>query len=149
MENSSQLLDQGFVKENKTVSIEGNLASAGKRFANYIIDMIAIIVFYFAVIVFFGVMGGIDEGALVGMQLLIYPLMILYYAIFEASSGKTLGKLITGTKVVNMEGKNISFGQALGRSVSRFIPFEAFSFFGSQAIGWHDSLPNTRVINDR
>lgn len=149
MESSAQLLDQGFVQENKHYDVEAHLASGGKRFVNRLLDFIVILVLYFILIVFMGASGIVSEESLDAFTYLIYPLTILYYAVFEATSGKTIGKLITGCKVVNMKGENISFGQALGRSLCRFIPFDAFSFLGSNATGWHDSIPNTRVIDSR
>jgi hypothetical protein len=33
---------------------------------------------------------------------------------------------------------------ALIRTICRFIPFEAFSFFGQK--GWHDSISGTNVV---
>ena len=149
MENSAQLLDQGFVQENKNFDVEAHLASGGKRFLNNLLDTIFVIILYFILIVFVAASGTISEDSLDAISYLIYPLTIVYYVVFEAASGKTIGKLITGCKVVNMDGENISFGQALGRALCRFIPFDAFSFLGSKAAGWHDTIPNTRVIDSR
>ena len=35
----------------------------------------------------------------------------------------------------------------LKRSFSRMIPFEAFSFLGSEARGWHDTISKTYVVD--
>jgi uncharacterized RDD family membrane protein YckC len=70
---------------------------------------------------------------------------ISYYVVFEALLGRTPGKLITGTRVVNLAGGRPRFTQILGRSFARAVPFEAFSFFGSRA-GWHDRWSRTRVV---
>ena len=72
-----------------------------------------------------------------------------YYVILEGMTGRTLGKLITGTKVVNERGEPPSFGQILGRTFSRFIPFEVFSFLAEDGRGWHDSVPGTYVGSTR
>jgi len=70
-----------------------------------------------------------------------------YFFLLEAVCQKTIGKMLTGTKVVSMDGGRPSLGQFMGRAAARFIPFEAFSFLGSQEPrGWHDSLSGTRVI---
>jgi uncharacterized RDD family membrane protein YckC len=70
-----------------------------------------------------------------------------YYFLLEAVCQKTIAKMFTGTKVVNMDGSRPSIGQFAGRAAARFIPFEAFSFLGSQEPrGWHDALTRTRVI---
>lgn len=74
------------------------------------------------------------------------PIVLTYYIVLEALFGRTLGKLITGTKVVGEDGNSASFGQIIGRSLSRLIPFEAFSFLGATGRGWHDSLAKTYVV---
>jgi uncharacterized RDD family membrane protein YckC len=75
--------------------------------------------------------------------------VLFYYIGMESLFGKTFGKFITRTRVVNSAGGPPSFGQVVGRSLARFIPFEAFSFFGGKGhpVGWHDSLSNTRVVD--
>lgn len=77
------------------------------------------------------------------------PIVLVYYTVMESLTGRTIGKILTGTKVVNAEGNRITFGQVLGRSFSRLIPFEAFSFLFGSGRGLHDSLPNTYVIRSR
>ena len=77
---------------------------------------------------------------------LVYP---LYYTVFEAAAGRTLGKFVTGTKVVDQYGNKPSTKDAFLRSLSRFVPFEPFSFLGNTARGWHDTWTNTYVVNAR
>jgi len=140
--------------ENEAANEATELASRGRRFLNFLID-------YFGFILFSMVIGALlgfiyppaiyalqDAGTLVDYAVGI-PLMILYYVSQEALFGRTLGKLITGTCVVSAAGGTASFAQLLGRTAARFIPFEPFSFFGSDAVGWHDSLSNTRVVRTR
>jgi uncharacterized RDD family membrane protein YckC len=55
---------------------------------------------------------------------------LIYYVAQEALWSRTLGKLITGTKVVNEDGSKLTFGRALGRTLCRLIPFEPLSFLG-------------------
>lgn len=76
---------------------------------------------------------------------------LLYYFAQEAFDGKTLGKRIVGTRVVNFDGGEISVGQALGRTFCRLIPFEMFSYFsnGSKPIPWHDRITQTYVVTGR
>jgi uncharacterized RDD family membrane protein YckC len=81
------------------------------------------------------------------LTLLIYVLWIIYYILMEHFFGATIGKFITGTRVVNYSGGKPSFWQILGRSFARLIPFEPFSFFGKGGSGgWHDSLSKTSVV---
>jgi uncharacterized RDD family membrane protein YckC len=49
--------------------------------------------------------------------------------------GRTLGKLITGTKTVNLDETNIGFQTAFLRGLSGAVPFELFSIFGSGLFG--------------
>ena len=70
-----------------------------------------------------------------------------YYCFFEGIWGRTPGKFLIGTKVVDEEGDPPSFGQIVGRSACRLIPFEPFSFFGAR--GWHDSISHTYVVRTR
>ncbi|UII24203.1 RDD family protein [Fulvivirga ligni] len=125
-----------------------HLASTGKRLANYIID---IVISYIILILALFISDAISIYG--GRQELIMFFLVFmipaYYVTMEATLGKTVGKFITRTKVVTVDGAKPSFGQILGRTVSRIIPFERFSFFGSEPVGWHDSLPGTRVIDDK
>lgn len=122
-------------------------ASKGKRFGTFVVDYICFLVLSFMV--------GIATGLLFGNQgvqalqkipdfLLGSSIFLAYYIFFESIWSRTPGKFIFGTVVVNEAGGTPSFGQILGRSLSRFIPFEFFSCFGERP--WHDSLPKTRVV---
>ena len=73
-----------------------------------------------------------------------------YYIVFEAAFGWTFAKLITGTRVIRVDGTKPKVPQILGRTLARFIPFEPFSvLFSDSKLGWHDSLSNTRVVSVR
>lgn len=129
------------------------LVSGWIRLANYFID-------YIAQIVLGGIIGGI-LGALFGYQAVIMlsdllnkalfslAIFFLYYMILEGTAGRTLGKLITGTKVVNISGEKPSLGQIIGRTLTRFIPFEFVTFFGSETHGLHDRWASTYVVKTR
>ncbi|HEY3817945.1 MAG TPA: RDD family protein [Polyangiaceae bacterium] len=122
-------------------------ASSGRRFANLLLDYVGFLVV--AVVVALGLeLVASTTGVRVPTKLtqLIGMLeWISYYVVFEALLGRTPGKLITGTRVVNLAGGRPRFTQILGRSFARAVPFEAFSFFGSRA-GWHDRWSRTRVV---
>ncbi|MGN7919389.1 RDD family protein [Lysobacter sp. 22409] len=133
-------------------------ASFLRRFFNYFIDFIACyaigFVLAFAYVLFAG------EGALAWMEqpnlLRDYAigvgLMLIYYIPLEGMFGVTVGKLITGTRVVDEQGRPPSWGQVIGRSVARLIPFEPFSVLFSDSrrpAGWHDRLPKTLVVRTR
>ncbi len=78
--------------------------------------------------------------------------MLLYYIAMECFFGFTVGKLVAGTRVVNEDGGRPRWGQVVGRSFARLIPFEPFSVLFSNAKarrGWHDSLSKTYVVRRR
>ncbi|QDU74143.1 RDD family protein [Bremerella volcania] len=135
-------------------------AGKGLRFANFFIDNIVLNIVTFGIGMVMGVMlisSGYEvdsQGNFVGVPLWVnivinfvhIPITLAYYVILEAALGRTLGKLVTGTRVVNAEGNDASFGQVVGRSFARYIPFEVFSFLGQTGRGWHDSLSKTYVV---
>jgi uncharacterized RDD family membrane protein YckC len=119
------------------------IATRGRRFGDLLIDQLAM-----------GVLSAVSSAiepdkSISGLLLesIVFP--FLYYTVLEAAFGWTLGKLVTGTRVVALDGRRATFPQILGRSLARFIPFEPLSFFGRDPVGWHDSLSNTRVIQIR
>jgi len=141
--------------EEQSVSLNrGEPVSVGKglRFANYLIDVIAIQVMSFAVGIAVGIAviasgGDIeDPGVNLALNLGGVLLSITYYIFLEGLTGRTIGKLITQTRVVNATGDSPSFGQVVGRSFARIIPFEAFSFLFGDSRGWHDTLSKTYVV---
>ena len=74
--------------------------------------------------------------AMTGLSYCLYAYMIVivnylvYYTICEkAFKGYTLGKLITGTRAIREDGNELTFKDALLRSLSRMVPFEGFSAF--------------------
>lgn len=78
--------------------------------------------------------------------------VFLYYVPMEAVFGFTVGKLVTGTRVVDESGLPPSWRQVIGRTLCRFIPFEAFSVLFStdgKVRGWHDRLAGTYVVSIR
>jgi uncharacterized RDD family membrane protein YckC len=73
---------------------------------------------------------------------------IVYYTLCEKLfKGYTLGKLITGTKAIRQDGQELTFKDALLRSLSRCVPFEVFSGFST--LTWHDSWTDTMVVKAR
>jgi uncharacterized RDD family membrane protein YckC len=138
-------------------------ASTGQRFLNYLIDLLLMqyglsyitgyalgyllaILFpdFFRSLVSSGTEGG-------GLLLLSYMIMLLNFIIYytfceKVFKGYTLGKLITGTRAIREDGEELTFKDAILRSLSRMVPFEPFTGFG---IPWHDSWTKTRVVKAR
>lgn len=139
--------------------VEDNKASLGIRFANLLIDraMIYLLFFLYGVfsvliyellnIEFFvnitdrlSSMNRIQDILLTSAIYLIYLFSMEYF-----TKGRTVGKYITGTKVLSTDGNQPTLQDYFIRTISRLVPFDPFSFFGYN--GWHDSWSNTRVIN--
>lgn len=128
-----------------------------QRLANYVIDTIVFYIILFMLGLFAGLLTwvGIDEPVIwlaenedsSSTTILGIVLCMFYYFIFETLGQRTIGKLITGTKVVLWDGSKPSAGDIALRCLCRIIPFEAFSFISERSRGWHDSLPNTYVID--
>jgi uncharacterized RDD family membrane protein YckC len=73
---------------------------------------------------------------------------LFYYTICEkAFKGYTLGKLITGTRAIREDGQELTFKDALLRTLSRIVPFEPLSALGGRP--WHDTWTKTRVVKSR
>src|SRR5262249_36746332 len=83
------------------------------------------------------------------LQIVFFLLYFLYYFIFESTIGKTPAKFITRTRVVNDQGALPMASSIAGRTLSRFVPFDALSFLGRIARGWHDRWSNAWVIDER
>lgn len=133
------------------------LASSGTRFLNYILDIVAIIalIFVFSFIsaliaAFLGLneflywLGNLSD---IEGQLIFLIISVFYYSLTESVFGRSLGKFITGTVVVDENGEKPSFGIIFKRTLCRLIPFDGFSFLGSR--GWHDSISDTYVVNKK
>lgn len=80
---------------------------------------------------------------------------MVYYFVCEAfCNGRTLGKLITGLRVVDIDGNRPSVGKIAIRTLCRLIPFDYLSFFSTDKWSseenldgfWHDSLSKTYVV---
>lgn len=87
-------------------------------------------------------------GILLITFLVGYLNYLIYYTLCEKLfRGYTLGKLVTGSRAIRQDGKELTFKDALLRSLSRLVPFEVFSGFNT--LTWHDSWTKTMVIKSR
>ena len=119
-------------------------ASLAQRFVHNIVDSIAMYVFGAIIAVIAIAFFGKTFGMIIGLISIF-----AYHFIFEALFQKTLGKLLTGSKVVSITGEKPSLLALFGRTLARYIPFEpwSFLFYGSYpTLGWHDRLSETLVV---
>ena len=150
-------IQQDLLADSEIILVE---ATTGQRFLNWLIDNLLM---QFALSYASGILWGIFLGVffpefLDGLVegsgsyylltfLIAYTNYLFYYTLCEkAMQGRTLGKLITGTKAVRLNGDPLTLKDAFMRSLVRIVPFEAFSGFGTP---WHDSWTDTTVIKTR
>jgi uncharacterized RDD family membrane protein YckC len=149
-----------FAIDQEVSASELQVATQGKRFLNMIIDGITIQLLSFVA----GYMLGYAYVALTGpirtseseaqLQLMGFVLGLMvslgYFVLMEWLFQRTVAKFITNTVVVREDGMKPTFSQILGRSLTRFVPLEAFTFLGSRnPVGWHDRWSGTRVVVGR
>ncbi len=140
-----------------------DVASKGQRFANYILDILFINILAFLVSLGVGMVAGVfavmlgkadvlravlqDTVLSPGGSFLISCFNVFcYFFVCEALWGRTLAKLITGTRVVSMRGTKPTFDAIGIRTLLRFVPFEPLSFLGKGPGGWHDTWSGTVVV---
>ena len=136
--------------EDQTIKkVENNTVGAGIRFVNFVIDFVVLFILYFTIIPVFETFLSLEnqtERAIYRMGSLVF-FVSLYYIPLEHGLQKTLGKIITKTKVVTLEGNKPELMDIVSRTFCRFIPFDRFSFFFSRN-GFHDAISRTKVIKD-
>lgn len=128
-----------------------NLAGQGQRITIFIIDISAIIIIWIVLTIslkFWGL--GITSINETGEHVSKTPYILLfvfwsYYLLTEYFFQRTLGKILTKTKVVSTTETRPTLIQIIIRTLSRSIPFEYFSYLVTVE-GIHDKLSKTRVV---
>ena len=110
------------------------------RLYNFIIDSI---IFFIIVLVFSILLKEyIERQNLKYLMILVY---YLYYFILELTIGQTIGKMVTKTRVVNIDnGGKPNFTKIFIRTISRLIPIDFLSYLFSSN-GIHDILSKTEL----
>lgn len=121
-------------------------ASSAKRFTNYLIDRVAIYLVWNYLLYKVNVWllsliyqyTNSRELLYVCSYVFTITFFVFILAILESvTSGKTLGKLLTGTRAVNQNGTRITPRTAILRCLCRLVPFEPFSALGSPSFPCH------------
>lgn len=86
------------------------------------------------------------DQALLGF-LLYFIVRFLYFFLSENKNGKTIGKKITKTKVVTINGEKPNIAQLIKRSLLRNFTL-ILSFISDDFQAFHDKYSKTYVIND-
>ena len=126
-------------------------ASRTRRVLNYVVDTIAFYActfFVSAVLGFYLGLAGFDverlfSGAL--PYLLSVSIYFLFYGFFEGVFGRSPGKWLTRTEVVDLDGARPSFAHVLARTFARFLPLAPI-WLALHGIALHDRVTSTRVV---
>lgn len=145
------------IKEKATVDkeqrqkVDSNVVGSGTRFINFLLDFIVWLVFASLISFIIGLFVPVTSENQGILTLLIYLIFfgsfIAYYAIMEIKFQKTVGKFVTKTKVVTMNGEKPENGEIIARTFCRLIPFDRLSFLFVKN-GIHDFLSKTKVVKD-
>ena len=123
-------------------------ADKGSRVGNFIIDIIIILIIYLVIVILsVFIFPNFTNNYVVELELLVILIFLLYYIFLEGFYGRTLGKMLTKTKVVDLYANKPSFWKIILRTIFRFFPLWPIVFlFGFSC--FHDVISGTRVVKD-
>lgn len=111
------------------------------RLTNFVIDTVVYLVFMYLLLLLFRSI--IDKQNVKWISMACY---LLYYLIFEYFGRRTIGKMITKSKVISEDGEqNRFFIRILGRTLMRFIPLDILSYLFTTK-GFHDRISKTITV---
>ena len=145
----------GFVEIQELESVPMVKAGFFRRLTAFAIDwlFLSIISDILAYVYRFG--SGTKAGALhmdaaMGFSVVLF---ILYFTLFTGDGGQTLGKMVLGIKVRNVDGSSVSYRCALLRTLGYIVSVFFGTFLGflwalwdKKNQTWHDKIAGTRVI---
>lgn len=144
----NQTVDKINIEKEETDKAEFNSASSILRFVNYLIDIIAGYVTAFIIAMIVTLILPLDFiGFQLAASILVVASFFAYYILMEVIFQKTLGKFVTKTKVVTVNGQKPPERTIVLRTLCRLIPFDHISFLFTKN-GFHDNLSKTKVIKD-
>lgn len=147
------------IQTTQNVVIENSLAGAGLRAGASLLDIIVLTIYcFFCLAITSALVTSGFEGNFIAFWFLFMPVFLFYSPFCEiVFSGRTLGKLIVGIRVVQLNGENLTPQQAVMRWVFRVV--DLWICFGSLAVIFSsasekgqrigDTLAETLVVRDR
>ena len=146
-----KIKEQATVEKEQKQKVDSNVVGSGIRFVNFLIDFIVWLILAFIISFIIGLLIPVTAESQGILTLFVYVLFfgtfITYYAILEIKFQKTVGKFVTKTKVVKMNGEKPENGDIITRTFCRLIPFDRISFLFVKN-GIHDYLSKTKVVKD-
>lgn len=135
-------------------------ASTGQRFLNHLIDSVVLYAIYLGLFFVMGLLQSATGADMLGVFIDEYgeptgwiylfwgSVWLILYTVFEGSlKGRTIGKMVTGTRAMRDDGSDLKWKDAILRSLCRFIPFDILSALGGHP--WHDTITKTMVVKTR
>jgi predicted Zn finger-like uncharacterized protein len=149
------------------------------RFVAYVIDSLLLLILFAIPLMFIkqgfdpeNIIERIEVGdisVLLNVSFLLVTVFVIilfsigYYIVSWSKWGKTLGMKILGIKVIDSEGKNISFGKAflrwlMGYFLPGIIPYVSILLYIALAVmigvdrkkqGWHDKIAGSYVVYEQ
>ncbi len=144
-----KIRDNATIEKEKIEKVDTSVVGSGIRFVNFIIDFIAWLIIAFLLSLIIDLIFKTDNQFFLQFvgYIFIFGTYILYYAVMEMKFQKTIGKFVTKTKVVKMNGEKPTTGDIIARTFCRLIPFDRISFLFVKN-GIHDLLSKTKVVKD-
>jgi uncharacterized RDD family membrane protein YckC len=133
-------------------------ATFGQRFTNWLVDAVAQIVIMFIALLIITAIAQNNGNKTIITYLLLNPIgqytfvtciRLVYYNVFEVFFARTVGKWVSNTIVVDVNGNQPDHQTILVRTLCRLIPFYELSMLGIPTRGWHDSISKTYVVNKK
>ena len=139
-----KIREKAKVEKEQKEKINSYVAGSGIRFLNFIIDFIIWLII--AGILTFPLNANNGTQMLLG-YLIFLGTFIGYYSIMEIKFQKTVGKFVTKTRVIKLNGEKPKNSDIISRTFCRLIPFDRISFIFFY-YGIHDMLSKTKVVKD-
>lgn len=123
----------------------------GRRFVATLVDFILYLIVFVIVGIALGhaqASAGSASVSLTGTPaFLVDVLFFLYYIVFEAVLGGTVGKMLLGIRVANVDGSRIGWGASIIRNILRIIDALPFFYLLGAILIW--TSPQKQRLGDR
>jgi uncharacterized RDD family membrane protein YckC len=144
-----KIREKATIEKEQKQKVDKNVVGSGIRFVNFLIDLIAVMILGTIIGFIFSILFVLSDSILSQLigYLMFFGTLFFYYSFMEIKFQKTVGKFITKTKVVKLDGEKPNTSDIITRTFCRFIPFDRISFLFVKN-GIHDYLSKTKVIKD-
>jgi len=137
-------------RNQKITDVNKTVARSTIRGLNFVIDLIAVLCIHILIVFIIKHTTNIvsTREIILVNRISLFSAFIFYFIVSESIYQKTIGKLLTNTKVVNLDGEKPNFMNIIIRTFSRLIPFDGISYLYSIS-GFHDKISKTIVVKDK